>query len=217
MCGNNKSSEVMCNQATSEVHALRTEMAQQQKSIDAVIRERDVAIATLQQHNLYQQYLSSEVKGQGIMSSESCDLPSHEVLSQQNQQLRAVIATMRRELEQLTTGADHGYHGYISHLESELSRVKTENRRLKTEGHRPPSSPAPSGRHPAPSRQLLALTEALVVLQKEKTAVETRVVWLQQTLAAVQGTLREREEEVYMSIVCVCVCVYVTVCVCVCV
>jgi hypothetical protein len=35
------------------------------------------------------------------------------------------------------------------------------------------------------------------VLQKEKTAVEQRVVWLQHTLAAVQASLRERQEEVY--------------------
>ena len=193
----------------SEVCALKQQLSRQQETLDTVAKERDIAIATLNKYNLYQNFINhlSEVKGH---TTEPYDM-----LTQQNRQLKVVIASMRRELEQLShlpggqTRRDNQSanvskncnHGYISYLESELVRVNTENRRLRTEGKvggaegKPPHG---SGRRHSspPPRHLVALGEALAVLQKEKTAVEQRVVWLQHTLAAVQASLRERQEEV---------------------
>ena len=147
----------------SEVHNLKERLSQQQKALDEVTRERYVAIATLNSSSV------SEVKGQ----------PSREVLTQQNQQLRTAIESMRRALEQLTRGGGRGQpeegcgHGYIQYLEKELVRIKNEKRKLMSE------SKPPSGR-----------------LLREKTAAEMRAVWLQNTLATTQARLRETEEEV---------------------
>ena len=141
-------------------------MSRQQKIIDSVSKERDVAIATLNTHNLYQKYVGSltEVKG-GVTENHL----SSEVLSQQNIQLRAAVSSMRRELEQLSRGKGRGY---LAHLEQELVRVRTENRRLRAEGRPPRASPRQLG-------------EALADLQREKREVEQ-----------LKASLREREEEV---------------------
>ena len=155
-------------------------MSWQQKILDEVTKERDVAIATLN------------------TPTSEC----HGMLSQQNQQLRSVIAAMRQELEQLSDGSNHGYTSY---LESELVRVKSENRQLRAAGEEKPATSKP------PARSLLALTEALAMLQREKTALEMRVVWLQQQLDTVQSQLRERKEEVQSlqsQTLLWCVCIY---------
>ena len=93
--------------------------------------------------------------------------PSHVTTSpyelrQQNEQLRAVIADMRREMEQLSvkstshtaehSGSEEGVvlsRGYVKHLEQELVRVTTENRRLRA-GEGPGPDGRSSGRPPAP-------------------------------------------------------------------
>lgn len=194
----------------SELGALKEELSQQQKALDDVARERDVAITTLKTHSLYQHFLNhlAEVKGHVTQSSGPHDLMSHDMLSQQNQQLKSVIASMRKDMEHLSLQSPNEdcSRGYIQYLESELVSVKTENRRLRAEGvrgmggNKPPHSPQPSGAAKLPySRHsyLLVLSEAIAVLQKEKTALELRVVWLQHSLAATQASLKAKEEEVF--------------------
>lgn len=198
-----------CGQVLSELGALKEEFSQQQKALDDVARERDVAITTLKTHSLYQHFLNhlAEVKGHVTQSSGPHDLMSHDMLSQQNQQLKSVIASMRKDMEHLSLQSPNEdcSRGYIQYLESELVSVKTENRRLRAEGvrgmggNKPPHSPQPSGAAKLPySRHshLLVLSEAIAVLQKEKTALELRVVWLQHSLAATQASLKAKEEEV---------------------
>ena len=209
-------------QAAAELRGAKEELSRLQKALDGVAKERDVAIATLNTHNLYQHFLADleEVKGQ---PAESHDM-SHDMLSRQNAQLKSVIALMRKEVEQLSVTGDSGSsanqnaelssvgvvcsQGYIKYLESELVAVKTENRRLRAEGRgvrKPPLSPQTTvggSRHhspPSPRHRshLVALGEAMAVLQKEKTSVELRGVWLQQQLASCQASLRARTEEVY--------------------
>ena len=209
-------------QAAAELRGAKEELSRLQKALDGVAKERDVAIATLNTHNLYQHFLADleEVKGQ---PAESHDM-SHDMLSRQNAQLKSVIALMRKEVEQLSVTGDSGSsanqngelssvgvvcsQGYIKYLESELVAVKTENRRLRAEGRgvrKPPLSPQTTvggSRHhspPSPRHRshLVALGEAMAVLQKEKTSVELRGVWLQQQLASCQASLRARAEEVY--------------------
>ena len=192
----------------SEVFALKQQSSEQQEALESIAKERDVAIATLNKYNLYQNFIShlSEVKGH---KTDHSNLASHDMLTQQNHQLKVVIASMRRELEELSLLQTRGNnqnadvskdcnHGYTKYLESELVRVNTENRRLRTEGKGAEGKPPRGNRgwQSSPPRHLAALGEALAVLQKEKAAVEQQVVWLQHTLAAVRGSLRERQEEV---------------------
>lgn len=190
----------------SEVFALK----QQLSTLDSVAKERDIAIATLKKYNLYQHFVSHLSKVEGH-TTEPSNLVSHDMLVQQNSQLKVIVASMRKELEELSllqTRRDNQNadvskdcnHGYTKYLENELVRVNTENRRLRTEGKgggaegKPPRGSRV--RQSSPPRSLAALGEALAVLQKEKAAVEQQVVWLQRTLAAVQASLRERQEEV---------------------
>lgn len=208
--------------------ALREELSQQRDVLDGVVKEKDVAIATLNTHNLYHDFLNhlEEVKGQVSKPSSS-----HSMLIQQNEQLKSVVSSMRREMEQLslqrleqlslqrpdeTTNRQlptHSCsHGYMKYLERELVSVKSENRRLRAEGRqlqgggecsRPPHPPQNGERaHSSPHTKhshLMALSEAITVLQKEKKIVELRAIWLQQALAAVQTSLRAREEEVGLT------------------
>lgn len=200
-------------------------MIQQRDMLGSVAKEKDIAIATLKIHNLYQDFLShlEEVKGHVLKPSH--DSSAHIMLSQQNEQLKSVISSMRKEMEQLTlqrpgqsTAGESPScsHGYIKYLERELVSVKSENRHLRAEGRqqggggggaetRPPHPPQFGERlhSPTPSTtrhsHLLAMSEAIAVLQKEKKAVELRVIWLQHALRAAQTSLRAREEEVSSS------------------
>ena len=160
----------------SELKSLKDELSRQKKEIDGVTKERDVAIATLNTHHLYQNYVESlsEVK------VEATNLLSRDMLSEQNGHLRSAISSMRRELEKLSGG-----RGYVTHLEQELVRVKTENRKLRGE-KRPPSG----------HRQLQGLQEVVVELQREKKAAEQKVERLQKSLVAAEASCREREGEV---------------------
>lgn len=209
-------------------------MSQQRDMMDSVAKEKDIAIATLKIHNLYQDFLNHLEEVKGHVSKPSHDSSAHIMLSQQNEQLKSVISSMRKEMEQLSlqppvAGESPGCsHGYLKYLERELVSVKSENRHLRAqqggggrggrgggggregggggrEATRPPhppqfgggaeslqsSAPSPSGHS-----HLLAMSEAIAVLQKEKKAVELRVIWLQHTLRAAQTSLRAREEEV---------------------
>ena len=158
---------------------MKEELSQQRKTIDGVIKERDVAIATLNTNNLYQRYIDglAEVRG---LETNSHDIPSREILSQQNEQLRLAISSMRQELEQLS-----GRRGYVAHLEQELVKVKMENRRLRGE-RRPPSG----------SRQVLGLGEVLVGLQRDKRVAEEKVERLTGSLLAAEAMLKETQEQV---------------------
>ena len=158
---------------------MKEELSRQQKTIDCVTKERDVAIATLNTHNLYQSYTESLTEAK-VDGRSSHDMLSREMLSQQNEQLRSAISSMRRELEQLSGG-----RGYVAHLETELVKVNTENRRLRGEG-RPPSG----------SHQGLGLGEVMVALQREKGVAEEKVEKLRRSLLATEASLRERQEEV---------------------
>jgi hypothetical protein len=161
----------------SELKTLKEELSRQQKTIT---KERDVAIATLNTNNLYQCYVDglAEVR---VPETKSHDIPSREILSKQNEQLRSAISSMRRELEQLGGG-----RGYVAHLEQELVKEKTENRRLRGE-RRPPSG----------SRQVLGLGEVLVGLQRDKRVVEEKVERLTRSLLAAEAMLKETQEQVF--------------------
>lgn len=225
---------VPSHQIAAEVSALREEVSQQRDVMDSVAKEKDIAIATLKIHNLYQDFLNHLEEVKGHVSKPSHDSSAHIMLSQQNEQLKSVISSMRKEMEQLSLQppgqsmageSPGGSHGYMKYLERELVSVKSENRYLRAqqggggrgggggggeggggrEATRPPHPPQFGGGDerlqsstPSPTKHshLLAMSEAIAVLQKEKKAVELRVIWLQHTLRAAQTSLRAREEEV---------------------
>lgn len=158
----------------SEVCNLKDQLSRQQKMLDEITKERDIAIATL--------------------NSDKRVNPSNEVLTQQNHQLRAVIETMRKEMEHVISGCGHseggcGHGGYISYLEKELVHVKNENRQLKADKKPPPTPP------PHYSSQQIN-----DVLRREKTAADKKIIFLQNTLTTTQTRLRHSMEQVLVMI-----------------
>lgn len=102
--------------------------------------------------------------------------------------------------------------GYVKHLEQELVRVTTENRRLRAgEGPgpdgkssgRPPAPPPHHNKQPSPSSpparhrsHLVALSDTIAALQREKTALELRGVWLEGRVRDLERALQQVQEEV---------------------
>lgn len=122
------------------------------------------------------------------------------------------------------SGENGGFcsHGYIKYLENELVRVTTENRKLRADSKeddskkenkmacKPPLAPPPLQSHTANEKptfpsspsmarhrgHLVALSETIAVLQREKTALELRVAATQSSLRNCQISLKETQEEV---------------------
>ena len=166
----------------------------------------------------------------GHVTKQSVSCSSHMTTSpselhQQNEQLKAVIADMRREMEQVSAKstshtAEHSdceegvvlSRGYMKHLEQELVRVTAENRRLRAgevpglDGKSSGKPPAPAPHHdklPGPSppsarhrSHLVALSDTISALQREKTALELRGVWLEGRARDLGGALKQAQEEV---------------------
>lgn len=137
--------------------------------MQAVQRERDLAIASLDRHGLMEQYQTDcQRVGGGAGEGHVIDPRDHMIqqLTRQKEELHNVVKQMRREMEQLTELSDQpanetapkpdGRHkedtgmvttGYVKFLEKELSGLKSENRKLEEklqESRKPPTPPPPS-------------------------------------------------------------------------
>ena len=206
-----------------ELEERKIQISQLQHTLEDIIKEKDAAIATLQSHNLHQHFLTHLKEYGGHVTKPAVP---HDEISQQNEQLKSIISQMRQEMEQLShnpqSGENGGFcsQGYIKYLENELMRVTTENRKLRAESkedtrkedkmaHKPPLAPPlqshtaeekpPRPSSPSMARHcghLVALSETIVVLQREKTALELRVAATQSSLRNCQISLRETREEV---------------------
>ena len=192
-------------------------VSQQCGIVQAVQRERDVAIATLGRHGLTEYYQAA--CGEGVASSHVTDPRDHVIqqLRQRNEELCVVIRQMRSEMEEITdwsehptnhiTDKEHGQvltHGYVKYMENEVLRLKTESRELSErlqEGRKPP----PSGdkrKPPSPRREsqhrshLIALSDTIASLQRERQGMEVEALQLRSELEEKEKTIAAFQEQV---------------------
>ena len=144
-------------------------------------------------------------------------------LEQRNQELKAVIQEMRKEMEQCCVGGQGAPLGgsrmgdapysaeYVGYLEREMAEMKVEKRKmaehLEELGARkkpptPPPPPPPQSPARIPSSDvrhrahLIALSDTIATLQREKCALEVEVMQLKGREEQLQDAIRLCQEEV---------------------
>ena len=151
-----------------------------------VQQERDIAIATLNKHGL----------------ASDCHVTDHMTeLQQQNKELQNVIKQMRQDMEQVTNkDVSMPTTGYTEYIESEMVRLKAENRQLserlmKSLG-KPPSPGVPQVTKKQHQSHLIALSDTIANLQREKAALELTVTQLRSRMEELERELTAEKEQV---------------------
>ena len=191
--------------------------------------QRDVAIATLQQHGIHCEDLGTQVT-------------EVQALQRQNQELRAIIKQMRAELEQLSDWSDRRASdstpttNYVRYMEEEVRKVKSENRKLSEQvqqmaaQRKPPTPNSVKAKTSSPTLErkanhtespdmvqvkhssatkdmhhqhrghLIALSDTIASLQREKGALESQVQEWRSKCEDLQGRLKNEQEMVRLKI-----------------
>lgn len=166
---------------------MRSSFEQLSSDLEEVQEERDVAIATLNKHGL---------------TSDSHVTDHMTQLQGQNRELQNIVKQMREDMEQLTNReVAMPTTGYVEYMESEVVRLKTENRelveKLKSQGKPPPPSPPPSsGGKKQHQNHLIALSDTIAGLQREKMALELTTTRLKSRIEELEREITDEREKV---------------------
>ena len=189
----------------------------------AVQQERDIAIATLNKHGLASQvtdHVTDHMTQLQQLRQQNEEL--HGVIRQMRQELEQ-LAHFSETHDSNKRGVSRGQDksvlptaGYVQYMENELVRVKSENRQLLERLQQTPPTgkpPTPSistaGRSPSPPRasnsageirqhrsHLIALSDTIASLQKEKGTLELAVVQLRSKVEDLEISLSKEQEQV---------------------
>ena len=189
----------------------------------AVQQERDIAIATLNKHGLASQvtdHVTDHMTQLQQLRQQNEEL--HGVIRQMRQELEQ-LAHFSETPDSNKRGVSRGQDksvlptaGYVQYMENELVRVKSENRQLLERLQQTPPTgkpPTPSistgGRSPSPPRasnsagerrqhrsHLIALSDTIASIQKEKGTLELAVVQLRSKVEDLEISLSKEQEQV---------------------
>ena len=189
----------------------------------AVQQERDITIATLNKHGLASQvtdHVTDHMTQLQQLRQQNEEL--HGVIRQMRQELEQ-LAHFSETHDSNKRGVSRGQDksvlptaGYVQYMENELVRVKSENRQLLERLQQTPPTgkpPTPSistaGRSPSPPRasnsageirqhrsHLIALSDTIASLQKEKGTLELAVVQLRSKVEDLEISLSKEQEQV---------------------
>ena len=189
----------------------------------AVQHERDIAITTLNKHGLAGQvtdHVTDHMTQLQHLRRQNEEL--HGVIRQMRKELEQLAhSSETADISKLTT-PERDRHvlptlGYVQYMEKELVKLKSENRQLLERLQQAPPTgkpPTPSNgrRSPSPPRtsgsgerrqhrsHLIALSDTIASLQKEKGSLELSVVELRSKVEELESCLSKEQEQV-----CVCV------------
>ena len=209
-----------------ECEELRSTLEEQTGQLTATQQERDIAIATLNKHGLASQvtdHVMDHMTQLQHLRQQNEEL--HSVIRQMRQEIEQLAETPNRKPYYAPNQDDRSVlptSGYIQYMENELIKIKSENRQLLERLQQAP----PTGKPPTPSaspgrggssptsprtasassagerRQhrghLIALSDTIASLQREKGALELTVVQLKSKVEELESSLNREQEQVSM-------------------
>lgn len=204
---------------------MRSTLEEQTAQLAAVQQERDIAIATLGKHGLASE-VTDHVTGHmtQLQQLRQQNEELHRVIRQMRQELEHMARLTESHTGKNHEQNGHNImlptSGYVQYMEKELIKVKSENRQLmerlqQTQPTGKPPTPTPSSRQSSPSpphrsnstqvgsgerRQhrshLIALSDTIASLQKEKAGLELSVVQLRSRVEELETSLSNEQEQV---------------------
>ena len=179
----------------------------------AVLHERDIAIATLSKHGLAS-HVTDHVTQLQQLRQQNEELKG--VIRQMRHELEqlAQVSEARNPSPSGQGGHAQPTSGYVQYMEKELAKIKAENRRLveRLQQTPPTGKPPSTGRRsPSPPRSsnsvgsgerkqhrshLIALSDMIASLQKEKGSLELAVVQLRSRVEELEANLSKEQEQV---------------------
>lgn len=191
----------------------------------ATQQERDIAIATLNKHGLASQvtdHVTDHMTQLQHLRRQNEEL--HAVIRQMRQEIEQIAETPDGKPHPVLSQEDRSIlptAGYIQYMENELIRIKSENRQLLERlqqapptgkpptpsaspgrgGGNSPSSPRTAGASSAGERRqhrghLIALSDTIASLQREKGALELALVQLRSKVEELESSLNREQEQV---------------------
>ena len=206
-------------QLSLECKEVRSALEEQTSQMMAIQQERDIAITTLNKHGLASQ-VADHVTDHMTLRQQNEEL--HGVIRQMRQELEqlAHLSETPRGIIHEQDGHAPPTSGYVQYMEKELIRMKSENRQLlerlqqTTPSGKPPTPTLSSGqRSPSPPRtsnsaqvgsgerrqhrgHLIALSDTIASLQKEKASLELSIVQLRSRVEELETDLNKEKEQV---------------------
>lgn len=198
-------------QLSIEYQELKQKLDNQTKLSKSLADQRDAALAICQQNG---------ISCNGNMATHITDMKA---LRTQNEEFRNIIKQMRTELENLTSlppqKGDEPTVNYVRYMEEEVRKVKAENRELMEQLQQR----VPQGKPPTPNtarksssvegrksadhnsslshaqntqhqQQLIALSETIASLHREKASLESRVQEWKGKVEDLQSRMQEEKE-----------------------
>lgn len=211
-----------------ECEELRSALEERTSVLTATQQERDIAIATLNKHGLASQvtdHVTDHMTQLQHLRQQNEEL--HAVIRQMRQEIEHLAETSEKKPHSIPIQDDRSIlptTGYIQYMENELIKIKSENRQLLERLQQAP----PTGKPPTPSlssgrggsspgsprtasassagerRQhrghLIALSDTIASLQREKGALELAVVQLKSKVEELETSLSREQEQVGVSL-----------------
>ena len=203
-----------------ECEELRSTLEEQTGQLTATQQERDIAIATLNKHGLASQVTDHVMDHMTQLRQQNEEL--HTVIRQMRQEIEQLAETPDSQRHHNIPCQDDRSTlptaGYIQYMENELIKIKSENRQLlerlqqapptgkpptpsASPGRGSPSSPRTAGTGSAGERRqhrshLIALSDTIAGLQREKGALELTVVQLKSKVEELETNLNGEQKQV---------------------
>ena len=211
-----------------ECDELRSVLEERTGQLTAVQQERDIAIATLNKHGLASQvtdHMTDHMTQLQHLRQQNEEL--HAVIRQMRQEIEQLAETPSDKPHPIPSQEDRSIlptAGYIQYMENELIKIKSENRQLLERlqqapptgkpptpsaspgrGGSSPSSPRTAGASSAGERRqhrghLIALSDTIAGLQREKGALELAMVQLRSKVEELESSLSEEQEQVGVNV-----------------